>query len=381
MYNNQPQQSYRSIELPIWSCFINYDRLYGLIKHLIYNLNECRWLDLYIDMNSILSQIFIKKYKIFDYNGITSAFINMAIHYKEFFKDRLKINARVFIVYSNNFPSIPRELVPEYNHRNYLTYVNNGELVALINHNRELLDLLCKYLDGIYFIQDENQETSVVIKEIIASQNQFKYNALNQTSYNFSLYPNIIITKDLYDYQLVAIDSYTFILRPRKIDGEDKSWCVSKTNLFKAIKKELGANINNIPSNFGIINTGLLPIFFSIAGLKSRNIRSIHTYNKTIEILLSAITNNTILNEYNSDPEYCINALGELSKKIIENKTDIINRYNAIDIVKNHSLYSMTQNAMNIKSSIIDLISPMSIREINEQFFSLNPIDVNRLYY
>ena len=376
-----PLQPYRSTEWSIWSCFINYDRLFGLIKHLIYYLDKCRWVDIYIDMNSVMSQIFIRNYKIFDYNGITSALINMAIHYKEFFKDRFNIEARVFIVYSNNFPSAPRELVPEYNHRNYLTYINNGELVALINHNRELLDLLCKYLDGIYFIQDENQETAVIIKEIIADQARFKHNALHQRSDNFSLYPNIIITKDLYDYQLVAIDSYTFILRPRKVDGEDKSWCVSKTNLLKAIKKELGANVNNVPDNYGIINTGLLSVFFSIAGLKSRNIKSIHTYNKTVEILTTAITNNSILNEYNSDPEYCIEALSELSPKIAENKTDIINRFNAIDLVKNHGLYKITPSAMNAKSSIIDLISPMSIREINEQFFSMNPIDINKLYY
>lgn len=381
MDSNYQQQLFRSTEWPVWSCFISYDRLYGLVKHLIYNINQCRWVDLYIDMNSILSQIFIKKYKIFDYNGITSSIINLAIHYKEFFRERFRINARVFIIYSNNFPSSPRKILSEYNYRNYLSYINNGELVSLINHNCELLDLLCKYLDGIYFIKDEDQETAVIIKEIISNQNEYKHNAINQNINDFSLYPNIIITKDLYDYQLVAIDSYTFILRPRKVDGEDKSWCVSKTNLLKAIKKELGSNINNIPENYNIINTGLLSVFFSLAGLKSRNIKSIHTYNKTVEILISAINNNIILNQYNSDIEYCINSLSQLSTKISENKTNIINRFNAIDIVKNHGLYKNTSNAINIKSSIIDLVSPMSIREINEQFFSMNPIDINKLYY
>ncbi len=379
MENNISQ--YRSVEWPIWSCFIHYDRLYGLCKHLIYNIDRCRWVDLYIDMNSILAQMFIKNYKIFDYNSITSSLINMAIHYKDFFRSRFGINSRVFIIYSNNFPSKPREILPCYNHRNYLMYINNAELVDLINHNCELLELICKYLDGIYFIKDDNQETSVLIKEIIADQIKFKYNALNINTMDFSIYPNIIITKDLYDYQLVALDNFTFILRPRKIDGEDKSWCVSKTNLFKAIKKELGGNIDNIPENYKIINSGLLSIFFSIAGLKSRNIKSIHTYNKTIDILSAAITNNNILNEYNSDIEYCIDSLGSYSTKISENKNDIINRYNAIDIIKNHNIYSITQNAIQIKSSIVDLISPMSLQEINEQYFSTNPIDIYRLYY
>ena len=375
-----PLQPYRSTEWSIWSCFIHYDRLYGLIKHLVYNLDNCRFIDFYVDMNSLLSQIFIKNYKIFDYNGLTSALINLAIHYKDFFRDRFRINIRVFIVYSNNFPEAPRRLVAEYNHRNYLTYVNNGELVNLINHNRELLDLICKYLDEIYFIQDEDRETAVIIKEIITDQAKYKHNALSQKSDNFSYYPNIILTKDLYDYQLVAIDSYTFILRPRKIDGEDKSWFVHKTNLYKAIKKELGGNVNNVPSNFGDISPGLLPLFFSIAGLKSRNIKSIHTYNKTLEILTTAIKNNTILNGYNSDPDYCVEALGAISPKIAENATDIINRYNAIDIVKNHALYSMTPSAMRAKASIIDLISPINIRKINEEFFAENPININRLF-
>lgn len=377
--NISSQLNYRSTEWSVWSCFIHYDRLYGLCKHLIYNIEKCRWLDLYIDMNSVLGQMFIKNYKILDYNGLTSAIINMAIHYRDFFRQRLDIHARVFIIYSNNFPAGPRMIVPEYNHRNYLTYVNNGELVALINHNRELLEMLCKYIEGIYFVEDENQETAYLIKDIIADQLKFKYNAVGRYAVETGLYPNIIITKDLYNYQLVCTDSFTFILRPRKIYGEDKSWCVSKKNIFKAIKKELGGNVKAVNPNSKNINVGLLSLFFSISGLKSRNIRAIHTFNKTIDIFLEAINNNKILNEYNSDPEYCINALGEISTKIAENKQIILNRYNAIDLNKNYSQYIITPAAMTIRSSLIDLISPMSIRKINEQFFQQNPIDVNRV--
>ncbi len=377
----RPLTPYRSTEWSIWNCFIHYDRLYGLSRHMIYNYEACRWVDIYINMNSVINQIFIKNYKIFDYNGITSALINMAIHYKCFFKSKLNINSRVFIVYANNFPQSPRLLIPDYNQKNYTTYINNGELVDLIDHNRNLLDLLCKYLDGIYFIQDENQETSVLIKEIIADQIRFKRNALNNNGkVDFSAYPNIIITKDLFDYQLVATDNYTFILRPRKIEDEDKSWYVSKKNLFKAVKKELGGNVNNIPKEHDLIGSGLLPIFFAIAGLKSRNIRSIHTFNKTLEILIDAIKNNLILNEYNSDPRYCIEALAQLSPKIAENIDNIINRYNAIDVVKNQLQYHMTPDAAKIKSNIVDLVSPHGLKDINENFFSQNPIELYRLY-
>lgn len=378
-YLIQQQLKYRSIEWAVWYCFINYDRLYGLCKHLIYNINSCNFIDVYIDINSVLNSIFINKNRIIDYNGITSAFINLALHYKDFFKNKLNINARIFLVYSDNFPNRPRELIAEYNYNNYLKYANNAEYVDLINHNCELLELVCKYLDNIYFIHDQNQETAVLIKEIINDQMRYKLNALSQYSIDNGLYPNIIITKDLYDYQLVALDSYTFIIRPRKTDGEDKSWCVSKSNMYKAIKKELGSSMSNLPEYCSLINSGLLPMFFSIAGLKSRNIKSIHTYNKTIDILATAIRNNSILNEYNTDPEYCIDTLGQISSKVAENKDIIIKRYNAIDLIQNHALYSMTYNAMNIKSSIVDLISPMSLREINEQFFRLNPIELNKI--
>jgi len=378
-YLVQQQLKYKSTEWAIWYCFINFDRLYGLCKHLIYNLRECYFVDVYIDMNSILNSIFINKSRIVDYNAMTSAFINLAIHYKDFFKTKLNINARVFLVYSNNFPSRPRELITEYNYTNYLKYANNAEYVDLINHNCELLGLICKYIDNVYFIYDENQETAVLIKEIISDQYKYRVNAVGKYSVKNGFYPNIVITKDLYDYQLVSSDGYTFIIRPRKTDGEDKSWCVTKNNIYKAIKKELGSSMNNVPEYYELVSSGLLPMFFSIAGLKSRNIKSIHTYNKTIDIIATAIRNNTILNEYNTDPEYCIDTLSELSPKIAENRDLIIQRYNAIDLVQNHALYNMTPSAVNLRSSIVDLISPMSLRRINEQFFKMNPIELNKL--
>jgi len=237
--------------------YISYDSLFHLNKKAFYERSNAESVDIFIDMNSLINDIFTIPFE-FSYNAtsvLTSSIINLCAHLRNYYASRHRVWTRFYIVWCWNRPDAARSIIPEYNAHTIMAQDSKTIYKSLVEENLKLLDILCPYLPDIFFINGGNYETTTVIialDEIIGNQIQKKD------------IPNIIYTRDSYSYLGVSLMPLTFIFRPKKNNG-DVSYMISKTNLIDMyIEKEL----KQVPYN-KLTDYRKLIDYMSYAGVKS----------------------------------------------------------------------------------------------------------------
>lgn len=337
------------------SNYIKYTQLEKLTNEGLINCNSSVAY-IYIDLNSILKSLYSENVTIEDYRIITSCIVNMCAHYREYYWTRHRVDTVFFLIYSDNTPYYNNMMYPNYNNSMKLLIKNNKIKYDIFNHNFELLDILCPYLPDIFFIK-RSEEVGVVIYDIMS-----KYDLKNE-------YAHIIITKDVYNYQLVSLKPNTVIFRPKKNKGEDNSYYINSLNVLDMYFAK-----RNVKKRSEILSPSLLSLIMTINNVPERNIDTCLNISKTINYLEEMVNNNMIINGYNSDILYIGN---HICKSEIGFSSMIINnRFKAIDVVSQQLLY---MNTNKIYKEIINLNDPNSVKEINNKFFIDNPLDLNRI--
>lgn len=348
-----------SIEQLINSSYIKYNRLTGIINEVFVGSNASH-VNIYIDLYSVLKPIFGNNYAILDYSVISSCVINMCAHYREFFKTRYGVSSTIFIVYSQNNPYINNQFYSGYNEKNYKTITSDKLLIDMVKNNIELLELLCPYLPDIHFIKSE-YETGVVIYDLICRQEAVAH------------VPHLVISKDVYNFQLVTLQQDTIILRPKKSKGEDLSYYINRYNVlptYLLIERKIKPE-SVIPT----LRPELLSTIMAMAGVKERNIKSVCNISSSLKILHRAIEEQKIINGYNSDPLTLYFNIDN-SKLSISEKTFEF-RFKAIDIYFQYLVYMNTAECKSIKLN--NLYDPETLREINDKHFIKYPLNLNAL--
>ena len=295
----------------IGSYYIRYDKLYELITQ-NYIGSTAEEIDLYIDISPLIRQLLgdmecTEKDSII----IASSLYNMCAHYRNFFKTRFGVYVRIFMVTSTFQTPVNQKYVPYYSNKPEQI----GKSLPVIESAFELLDLLCKYTQDVYLIQTVH-EAAVAILDCI--------NDLWSTEKNHS--PNLILTRDLYDYQLVSDDPDIKILRPKKTQNNDASYMVDTHNLFSIL-------------------------------LWERKIKFTPQVNTFSPLLISHIINriNTNLLVKNK----------KLDSYLIECRT------NAIDAWNMYNALSETKVPISNKN-LINLYDPKGLKEIADKYFDQN---------
>ena len=229
---------------------------------------------------------------------------------------------------------------------------------------------MCPYLHGIYFIKT-NEEFAVKALDVMYRE---------EASGNMN--PNIVITKDIYSYQLPAIKSNTVIFRPKKSNGEDSSWVVTYGNVLQSfIANSRNIKESNSASKALVKSYSLRPeilsLLMTITNLNCRGIVTVLNINTAINRLLLITSDHSIINGYNADMNEVYYALLNKESKFPIPCQTLTFRFKAIDLKFNHTCYM--ENPESKLSYIIDLDNPEEVKSINNTWFRNCPLDLERL--
>jgi len=340
------------------SYLIRYDKLVPLVREAFKFCNNATELNIYIDIYSIVKSLYKIDYEMKEYSTLSSCVINMCAHYRDFFRNA-KIKTNFYLVYSKNCPYINNQFYKNYNFTSQANFNADKSIDDMIQFNIDLMELFCKYLDDIYFIKG-TFETGVIIHDLILRNQKDKKRI-----------PNLILTKDIYNYQLVT-NNDTVIFRPKKTSNGDESYYVDHYNLmnrYLADRNTKQQTLTLLPETLSLLMT--------LSSVKERGIKMLCNVTTAMSTIQRAIDNYKILNGYNSDTTIIWNGIDNDKLKISE--IEFSNRFKAIDIPYQHQIYYNTPECKNIEQFLVNLSDPKTMKAINAEYFIHNQLDFDRL--
>lgn len=334
------------------------------------NANSTK-VNIYIDLYNMLYSLYTSKVDIKDTEAITATIINAVAHLRGFYKRNLNVDTRFYLVYGGTNSEIQDKLIfGGYNKKGKEIISNSPKINLSISEVFNQLELLCKYIDEVYFIKVNEFETSVVIFDRI----------LKEESNNPQV-PNIVLTRDLYAYQIVAYTQNTRIFRPYKSNGQDQSYIINKPNCLYRYVLDRGSNtgINEeLDSILKALHPELLSFLMTLAGIRNRGVRPIINITSSLRELKKMIENRLLINGYNSIIDYPMNVY-KMHPAMTMNKSEIISRYKGLDLRMQHMLFMQSPYIQAVEGSIIDLIDDEGFRFIAGKYFKDNVLDLNNL--
>lgn len=277
---------------------------------------------------------------------ITSHILNLAAHYKRFFKQN-KLETRVFIygtdLESTNF--INSRFNDEYRSYYLMKYMNNprysylGEqLVSKILPDTRKIS---EFLPQVYFINGNNIEGSL-IPYIVSEMDKS--------------YKNFIITSDIYETQYQTMDNFLCHYIRKSVNGSSISRSIEKTLslLFSDRVEDDYSIFNNAPYYM---------LLLSCVGDKKRSIDPIKGLGvKTIMKLINRGLTEKIITEKTDNIELLKDIVNE------DIREDLLNNFNCINLKEQYKLLSK-EDIFNIEKQIIDRSDNSSLLKLNSTRF------------
>lgn len=347
--------------------YIGYDRLYSMtIPSLYGDRQDATSINIFIDLNSYLKRLWDPRgYSYKADNVLAASIINACSHYRNYFWTRHMIKSNIYLVWGNNTPTYQ---FPDYNahYRERVASASVRGAQELLDTNIKALEFLCPYLPQVYFLNGGMNEASAIIYTLASD----------------STIPNIVLTKDVYAYQLVAYCPNTFIYRPKKqyIDNQivDASWVVMKKNLYKAMKYEMHLKTaTDCPSH-----ARYLEFVLALSGLRDRHVKGIMTFNRACTTVASMEEdrpecfqdiNNFEYTLLFDTPERCKGVgFGEPG--------DLVARRNILSVSMAAEMLKRDPKYLNIMNDgLQDLYNPQAVMEISDHEFVDYPLELMEL--
>lgn len=322
--------------------------------------SECKYLtkdskvNVYINLEQVMRKLLnvtnekYSRVSKINVKEFTSNVINLASHYRLFFSKN-KMYSRIYLYFPTPQSSyINSSLVSDYRdtyYRNLTKHPQYKNLGNIVSDSIDIIQLICEYIEGVYFIESGSIENSLIPLIVDREQDENGFN-------------NFIVSNDPYDFQYV---NYGFdIIYPKK----ENSRIINKDNLMETVK-----DIERVQSDSNP-NTMTYPFMLSIIGDKRRNIpkmsrMGLATILKTID---KAIEKQVI-----TDKTFNINMLVNIVRD--DFKATLLNNYYAIDLntqinmLGSHDIYFITKQ-------IKDKFDDDSLKKINDLYFSEVPIQL-----
>lgn len=342
----------QTLEQIVNSNAIKYDRLSKLIDwH--YKGSEEGIVNLFIDLGYIIKSIG-KSLEVIDQYNYISCILNLCGHYRNFFKSRYGVYTRIYILSPENMDCIDNKLFAAGYSYWDMSKCSSKVLDTINVHCTMLLAVICNYIEDITFIPYQNIEFGVMVTDIV------NYNITNGLGGT-----NIIITKDIYNYQLV--DDNNTILRPLKRNGEDESYLINRLNCIQWFLHN-----RKVSQRQWYLQNDLLSFILACTRTPERNIRNILKIPTMLTALEDAISKNEIVNGYQNDIKYSVSVL---NNRLVTKLDPVITEslFNAIDIKIQFLRYI---NSPNVKrfNGILNQYNPAELQNVNETYFKKFPI-------
>ena len=336
------------------SYYIKYDKLIELTDA-AFRGNNSNIVNIYIDLYDMVQQLYNPTLYSNKEFIIASSIINLAAHYRSFFWTRYRTMTRIFLVYGNyNATDNHRKFYPLFGDSSIQMMNNFDKINDSIISQLQMVKFICGYINDVYYI-GSNYDFSL-----------FTYNNIC-----IDPIPSILITKSKYAYQIPALTD-AVIYRPKKFGGDDNSYLVTSANVITSYFK-----ITRESSNEKIqrISPSLLSALITLSGMPSRKLMKLFSSTTAINKIYNAVSNNRIINNYNSDIDYLYNQLD------INGEIDSMNfkyRFNAIDLVFQHRMYINSVESRD-RTWCININNKQDMHEINNKYFANNPLDLESL--
>ena len=345
------------IDYILYGQFIKYDRLAEIVSSELIGYTQDKIVNVYIDLYQTLLPIY-RFYQFENNLSITSCLINMAIHFRNFFR-KYGVYSNIFLVYSPTMSVNNTRFCAEYNNRNTNTIMNNKQVYNVVNDNIQLLGTIIPYLPDIYF-KIGTVETTVIVSDMIS---KFAAKGFNP--------PSIFVTNSQYAFQLPALNDRTHLFFKKKDkEGRDLSYGVNKNN---ALDMFIAETRKQHVTNVGL-NQDWISGFMTLAGLPKRDIKTLMNYKSALKVL------HTIREAYNViTPEVIYETVSRLYEgKINISLNEIANRFCCLDLryqVDRYNLLPESQETTYLRQ----LQDPDAINQINNEYFKKCPIMTDKL--
>lgn len=336
------------------SNFVKYERLEQLIYSEFYN-SGYEEINLFIDAYSMIKSVYgYDPSQFMDKFSISSCIINACAHYRKFFWTRYGVTCKIYIVFSRMTESIAeaRAFYPDYN--NIFITENNPAMDKTIEDNMEILNILCPYIPDVMFIYSQFEPGLVFGKLCDPSK------------------PNIIISKDLWNLQVVANTLNTYMIRPIKKNGEDLSIIINHNNVIPYYLQ-----LRKVNSNESFITSEYLSFIMAATRFPERGMKSLHNLTTIIKSLSNAIEKRYIpIGQKIYDIEGLCKDLNSVNRTNLK-EFEIGLRMNAMGF--NPCMYRYMTSPKSDKIDMINLHDPDSVKRINDTYFRKVPLDLNAL--
>ena len=352
----------------LYSQFVTYDRLASIVSLTCAN-SKAEIANVYIDVTSLIKSIFRfgDNLEVGHYTNLTAILINMAAHYRSFFAKGYNVRTKIYLVHSHNLYEKNKILYPGYNKSYEQLYLHDKKIKDIVESNINLLSLLCPYLPDIFYLPTE-LETGVAMGIIMNN------NAATATEEEM----NFVISKDIYNFQLASYPN-TIVIRPKKnynLEGSsDISYPIIAENCWQAYF--YGNKMVELKPSI-LISPALMSLVMAFAGLKQRDVPRTIGAKETLKTLENLILSNRILNGYPTDTLNIIGMISSCSKHTFDIMS-VYNKFKAIDIPFQMSFLNDDPAAIRLSSYLINSYDPEAVRQINNEYFKDEPLDLNRI--
>ena len=340
-----------------YSFMVKYDRLRYIINH-AYGNSSASEINLFIDLYSIYKRLYNSNDLVFSQDStIAGQLLRICNHYRLFFRSTYNVECNIFLIDSANCPSVNAKLLYGYN-RSYIEQMKyNNMLTDMVNGTASILSKICNFIHNVSYVYSDF-ETGVVIRDII--------NKLNTPGI-----PNLIITKDVYNYQLVS--ESTYLLRLKKHNG-DESYIISPENVMESYLSAAGFKDVNI--NKYKLYPHLIPIMMTFTKLPERSIKSIINSNVIANQLHCLMDQEFIIsNSVNLNVKYYYDILYNTCQQVKDIPFPIIeSRFKAISIDYQYNICYNTINTNTDFMGIVNIYDPELLRRYLEEYFSAEEI-------
>lgn len=364
-----------SVEQLMYMNFIKYDKMTELTNENFVG-SKADTVNVFIDLYSMTRTLYRSDVAINDYCSFVSSVINLCAHIRDFFRTRYRVHTKIFIMYSDNCPEYSKRFYMNYNKKTELAIYNNEFIRDFVSNSIALLTVLCKYLHDIFFIQTKF-EIGVAIYDLLMKIDMYDQMFKRKDVELFHC-PTIIFSKDIYLYQIPSIVPDAVIYRSYKKDKMDMSYCINNKNVIHKFV-ETARTKDKFVEIVSRFNPEILSLLISLTNLPERGIKSVLNISTAINLINNGIENRHIYNGYNSDIKYVADILCSEKLKLANQSFLIENRFKAIDIRFQHSIYTNTPEAQTNMNDVVNLYDPETVKLINNKYFKNTPLDLNRL--
>lgn len=345
-----------NIERVLLGYYIKYDKLFELTNKAFVNASS-NDIDIYIDIYDMLKPVYTTNVYANNQYTVVSSIINVAAHMREYFWSRHRVNTRIFLVYGDCTTLNHKQFYMSFGDDDYINALNFNKMNSVIASQLEMIKILCAYIYGVYLVKRTTDFSMFVYDNIIKNKQ----------------IPALLITKSKYAYQIPALCENAVIYRPKKYDGQDISYYIDNTNVLNMF-------FDKIKSSKSIellkeLNPSMLSLLITMNGLPQKKLLTLFNSTSAINKVHDAVINLRINNAYNPDVDYMYNAL-QIADKI--DPSSFKCRYNAVDLIFQHMVYTNTVESKDISWNI-DLQDRKTIHAINNKYFVDNPLDLNSL--